>query len=384
MNYGSARFKLLMLVVGVLSYVIPKRKQKVLFLPSLFKRDPMRGNIASVFKKCAEDKRINIEVLTLAEYAGPIDVGNYHNVRVVSKAGALDLIRSLLQAELIVLDAFVFLPGRYQLIQLWHGTGYKNIQCSKAGLNRFKRFAYEWVGRSYRYICASSEVDAERKRKAFRSNSVVVSGSPRMDIFFSEERDALAEKARQQLGLSSFDEVILYAPTFRLAASNYGLDEDTLKLINSVCESRNAALAIKMHPNARWNPDLSRMANIIDITKAPADVQEVLLCSDCLVSDYSGIISDVAIQGKPIILYWHDLEEYMRTERDFYYELEKLLPGKIVRDSKGLISALRDRGWLEEPAYWARYTAFAQTLLTHEDGQASERVAAFIASEVVA
>ena len=49
-----------------------------------------------------------------------------------------------------------------------------------------------------------------------------------------------------------------------------------------------------------------------------ADVQEILIASDLLISDYSSLMSDYSELERPIISYIPDYEKYMTTERSFY------------------------------------------------------------------
>ena len=50
------------------------------------------------------------------------------------------------------------------------------------------------------------------------------------------------------------------------------------------------------------------------------DMQELLLVSDALITDYSSAIWDAAVGGKRAFLYAPDLREY-QSERDFYTDI---------------------------------------------------------------
>ena len=54
----------------------------------------------------------------------------------------------------------------------------------------------------------------------------------------------------------------------------------------------------------------------------------MVFVSDKVISDYSAVIYEVAVIGKPMIFYAYDKKDYV-NDRDFYLKYDKDMPGKI-------------------------------------------------------
>jgi CDP-glycerol glycerophosphotransferase len=101
------------------------------------------------------------------------------------------------------------------------------------------------------------------------------------------------------------------------------------------------------------------------------DVAELYLAADVLVTDYSSVMFDFALTGKPIVFYAYDLDRFRDEIRGFYFDLLPEAPGPVVRTERELVDALLHL----DPAPWAaRYAAFRSTYGGLEDGHATDRV----------
>ncbi len=101
------------------------------------------------------------------------------------------------------------------------------------------------------------------------------------------------------------------------------------------------------------------------------DVSELYLAADVLVTDYSSVMFDFALTGKPIVFYAYDLDRFRDEIRGFYFDL---LPagartGRPDRDE--LVEALLH---LDPDRFAERYAAFRATYGGLEDGHATDRV----------
>ena len=54
-------------------------------------------------------------------------------------------------------------------------------------------------------------------------------------------------------------------------------------------------------------------------------VEDIMIAADILVSDYSGIIFDYSLMGKPIFLWPYDYDKYNEI-RGLYFDIRKELP----------------------------------------------------------
>jgi CDP-glycerol glycerophosphotransferase len=60
---------------------------------------------------------------------------------------------------------------------------------------------------------------------------------------------------------------------------------------------------------------------VIDVTQYE-DMNELLVASDVLISDYSSSLWDFTLTQRPSFVYAPDLDEYQHQDRDFAYPLE--------------------------------------------------------------
>jgi CDP-glycerol glycerophosphotransferase len=93
------------------------------------------------------------------------------------------------------------------------------------------------------------------------------------------------------------------------------------------------------------------------------------------VTDYSSVMFDFALTGKPIVFYTYDLDRFRDEIRGFYFDLLPAAPGPVVRTETELVGALRDLDPDPTAGPWAeRYAAFRSTYGGLEDGHATDRV----------
>ena len=102
------------------------------------------------------------------------------------------------------------------------------------------------------------------------------------------------------------------------------------------------------------------------------DITELLLLADVLVTDYSSVMFDFAVTGKPIVLFTYDLASYRDDLRGFYFDLERGAPGPMPATSDEVIEALRslDRVTAEHADAYGRFRARFCDL---DDGEAGRR-----------
>jgi len=168
-------------------------------------------------------------------------------------------------------------------------------------------------------------------------------GIPRTDVFFGEEQLARTREAvRRRYGLLDGRRVILYAPTFRgdTIASARATDDLDLELLHETLGEDHVVL-VRLHPfiHSRTviGPSLAGFA--IDVSDYP-DINELMLVSDVLVTDYSSAIFEYALLGRPMVFFAPDYEAYER-ERGFYFDYRTGVPGPIFETTADLAAYLR-------------------------------------------
>ena len=209
--------------------------------------------------------------------------------------------------------------------------------------------------------------------KAFRSafqyeGPVIEKGYPRNDLFFAEDVETTRQKIRKQLDIAPDKKVILYAPTFRDYEKSHGrfvldnqldfdefehqLGDDYVLLMRE-----HVVVASKLQiPEAMSH-------NIINVSNYPS-VQELMIASDMLITDYSSIMFDYLDTNKPIYFFCYDLEKYL-TLRGVYFDFTKEVPGPLVDSAAALFNEIGqgDQYW---QTYGEKYQAFKQKFAPHD------------------
>jgi CDP-glycerol glycerophosphotransferase len=109
---------------------------------------------------------------------------------------------------------------------------------------------------------------------------------------------------------------------------------------------------------------------VIDVTGFP-DTSRLLLAADALITDYSSVMFDFSVTGKPMYFLVPDMEHFRGELRGFYFDLAAHAPGPLVRTQEELSAALREN----DPALHAdAYAAWRRKFNARDDGHAAERV----------
>lgn len=290
--------------------------------------------------------------------------------------------RLLAQADVILLDDYqpiVYrLPAdpQQRIVQLWHASG------------AFKTVGYSRIGKpggpspfwrrhkNYTHAIVSGHHDIPYYAEAFGlpEERVIPTGIPRMDRFFDPEHRATSiARAREAFPQTRDRFVILFAPTFRGAgprSARYDHDQVDWAALHAACVAKDAVVLVKMHPFVQEPapiPDRLR-DRLVDGTRTPMDVNDLLFSVDLLITDYSSIVFEFSTQLKPMLFFAYDLDEYVAS-RDFYVPFEEFVPGRIARTFDEVIAAIeRDEYEVEKvPIFRSRH-------FDHLDGGATDRV----------
>ena len=175
---------------------------------------------------------------------------------------------------------------------------------------------------------SSSTWETRKYRDAFwYEGEIMECGYPRQDILFKNDYE-LISSIKKKVGLAENDKVVFYAPTFRTGKWENDLsvyDLDYNKVISCLIKRFDGEWKgmVRLHPSmSKFANKLAIPANIINVTSYP-DIQELLLISDCVITDYSSTIIDFGITGKCGFLYCKDYRDQMK-ERNSYFNLEDM------------------------------------------------------------
>ncbi|MDK1473877.1 CDP-glycerol glycerophosphotransferase family protein [Streptomyces sp. 549] len=270
-------------------------------------------------------------------------------------------------------------PGQV-IVQAWHGTPLKKIghdieDVQFANSRYLENVAQE--SRSWSFLVSPNRFSTPILKRAFAfDGELLEAGYPRNDILHAADRDEMAKRVRERIGLPPDKKVVLYAPTWR-DDQFYGPGRYKLDLRVDLDAARKQlgedhVLLVRRHPNVVDTVPGEGDGFVWDVSEYP-EIGELFLVADVLVTDYSSLMFDFAGTGRPILFFTYDLEHYRDQLRGFYFDFEREAPGPLLSTSQELVAALRDIDAVSEK-YREEYRAFQHTFCDLDDGGAAGRV----------
>ncbi len=292
----------------------------------------------------------------------------------------LKISKYVLTSKVIVTDDYIDCIRSYRLrpeqslIQIWYTGG------------AFRRFGLdapnlvspidEYKAHSqYTDVCVSSEYVRQFYSHAFGVDMdiIIPTGTPRSDTVVNdtkywEKREEICKKHPLLRG----KKVYAYFPTFReengeitdfdpkikWATLNDELDDDEVFVLCRHPFMKQEYIKGMFYPRVK------------DYTADPTT--ELIAIADVIITDYSSIVFDTSLLGKPMVFYAPDFHKY---EDEFYFNYDKYLPGEIIYSSDELLSAVRRAG---ENSSEERIAEFCRKEMDACDGNATGKVIAVI------
>lgn len=264
--------------------------------------------------------------------------------------------------------------GKTLYIQTWHGFPLKRIEGDAAdALPQDYLQAARHDSQMCDLFLSNSRFLTDIYRRAFwYGGQVLEAGFPRNDIL-AQPHPELGEKVRRALSLPQGKRLALYAPTFRKDKGLSAYDMDYPRCAGAL-EKRFGGkwlLLAKLHPNiaekaGEMDLDPRYIVNASDYP----DIQELYLACDVLLTDYSSVMFDYLVTGKPCFLYVNDLAAY-KNDRNFYYDID-CLPFPRAEDNPQLEAAILG---YDPQAQKQREEAFCREFGLSESGTAAAQAA---------
>lgn len=262
-------------------------------------------------------------------------------------------------------------------IQLWHAAGaikkfgLEDISVktrSKSAIKRFKK-----VYNRFHYVVVGSDKMTDIFCKSFglTEDRILHTGIPRTDLFFDREKGKKIKKMIfDDYPILQNKKVILYAPTFRDGQMNSDSSPLDIKKMHNAFKDEYV-LIMKTHPLVKNNMKLQFPDFVIDLSHYK-NINELLLITDILISDYSSIPFEYCLLEKPMIFYPYDLEEYQDT-RGIWEEYHQMVAGPIVKNTEEIIDIIQKNQFdihevIEFKKVWNKYS----------NGKSSENLVSYL------
>jgi len=176
----------------------------------------------------------------------------------------------------------------------------------------------------------------------FKSKKFLASGYPRNDVLLGwPDQDPVAQSL---LKINVNENVIvdiykaksngykigLFVPTFRKGLTDPFAQELELARLSKFAVLNKLYFIFKLHPFMEGNYGFVNFPNLIEYG-ALKDIYPVMPLADFLITDYSSVYFDYLLLDKQMIFFVPDLEDYLRNDRNMYFEYEKMTPGNKCR-----------------------------------------------------
>lgn len=225
------------------------------------------------------------------------------------------------------------------LFNTWHGTPIKKMGVDIPLDNTSFRSKSK---STINILLAQSQYDQILFSKAFECplSQIHILGLPRNDELIGDNKNRVM-LLKRKLNIPIDRKIILYAPTFR----EYTKDGTGCVLNLPVCFdkwenvlSEKYIVLFRAHYEVCGKMNICNKDFIIDVSLYP-DLNDLMLVSDFLISDYSSIFFDYSIMDKPMLCFAYDYDRYNR-ERGLYFDIRKELSDEIIENEDQLLDKI--------------------------------------------
>ena len=264
-------------------------------------------------------------------------------------------------------------------VNTWHGSAIKKLG-SDTATNQFGFNASEDIC-LYDLFCAQSKFDIDVFSNAFKIplDRFRITGLPRNDELIS----LISQKAliREKIGIPKNKKVILYAPTFR----EYTRDADNNCILQNPIniaewERRLGAdyvVLFRAHYEVIKYLNIDNNDFIIDVSNYDC-LNELMVISDMLISDYSSIFFDYSILERPMICWAYDKEEYAH-KRGMYFNIVSELKNDDIKSEVDLLNCICNMSEKERITVTQRF----KNRYIQEYGDATSNIVDIIYKEIL-
>ncbi len=258
-------------------------------------------------------------------------------------------------------DIMFCLSGSAKCVNLWHGVGLKRIEFNVTSgkladryvKKKLKEVFYQpGAFRRPDFFLSSTPFQTYAFAKAFRINEsqCLELGYPRNHILTDNEEErtkfisayeptetkSIISKLR-----SGYEKTFIYMPTWRDSQLNIFAQSFDLDALQTIMSEKNSLMVLKPHSNTIVDKSVFHKYPNIMLLDSHIDIYAILPYTDVLITDYSSVLYDyILMDGKDVILYLYDYNEYVK-ERDFFYPFDENVTGKSVYNFKELCDCIR-------------------------------------------
>lgn len=351
-------------------YSVPIKKNRIVLECEYGKG--FYGNLLYIYKEVLA-RKLNVEIIIPLNRNVEFSYEKGTNVRII-RTRSIKHLYYLATSKYWITDNhyYFFLKPRKQTIfvNTWHALGaFKKFGLDSAkNINEVRRFKKE--GNNIDYLMVSSENLKPIYSRALNVpiDKILSIGIPRTDLLFEHTKHfSIKEHFFKQYSNLKGKKIILYAPTFRdHEKQKFNMRLDFLQLHKHLGE--HYVFLIKLHPIVAKTYQVPQSLEKYVIDVQNEDINELMIVSDILITDYSSVIFEYSLLQKPIIIYAYDFKIYEQQLRGFYYKFESFVPGPIAYTTKDVTDIIMNNKFNVE-----KVRQFSMEFCEHQDGESTNR-----------
>lgn len=301
---------------------------------------------------------------------------NENNIEIV-KYKSLKYYYLILTSKIIISNDLISsnLPLRksQKYIETWHGGGAYKKTGKDVYSSKYEKLQVKKISNKMTYFISSSSFVTKTKSEGYNidRNKMLEIGMPRNDIFF-KANDDIKDKVHKYFNIPQNVKLVLYAPTFRRYSSYNPLSELNIpNVLFNLNEKFNEKWCLVYRLHRLLDNENINIKNVYDANDYP-DVQELLVASDILITDFSSIMWDFSLQYKPIFCFVPDILNF--KSEDFFTQPEEW-PGLLAYSNEMLIKQIIN---FKEQIYLDKVKRHHQKHNSFENGTATEKISELV------
>lgn len=209
----------------------------------------------------------------------------------------------------------------------WHGTPIKIMGSDISKDN--KSFSVQKKENPIDIMSAQGQYDVDIFSRVFNipKERFRITGLPRNDELVTGNTMENISRIKQQLGIDENKTVILYAPTFREYSQDANHNCTLVPPIDLKKWEKELGKDYVLLFRAHYEVVKIMSFKDNDFVKNVSNyhsLNELMIVSDLLVSDYSSIYFDYSIQAKPMLTFCYDYDDYV-ANRGMYFDIREEL-----------------------------------------------------------
>lgn len=362
--------------IYILSRIVPVEDNKIIFIT-------FRGEYDCNAKWIAEEiKNRKLPYTVVWTIRKKVPIEDIPDSFIKTYRGSYDFYKHLASARIIVdngvsTSTLLYSKKKDQiLIETWHGS--LGIKKFSRDTNKDKNWCIraDIEGKMTDYCISNSTFEDAIYRETFWEKSRILQlGHARNDILCEKDTkrlEEIREKVFEYFDLEGDKKICLYAPTFRDDGDMRPYRVKYKKLRNALQDKFGGEWVILTRFHFRLLKKLKgyKFDDLVINASHYSDIQELLICADVGITDYSSWICDYMLTRKPGFLFATDMTEYEAKDREFFYPLDSM-PFPLATNNDELIENILN---FDNEAFVKECDEFLADKGCIDDGHSSERI----------